>query len=69
MNDLEILGGRSRGSMIRMVRAGVGVFGTGFAAGVVVALVFHALIVTLIIIAAIVIVAVAATKVLVGRRR
>jgi hypothetical protein len=65
MNDLEVLGGRSRGSMIRLVRAGVGLFGGGFVAGVLVALVFHGVIVTLVIIAAVIIVAVAAAKVLI----
>jgi hypothetical protein len=68
MNDLQVLGGRSRGSMIRLVRAGVGLFGGGFVTGVVVALVFHALIVTLVIIAAVVIVAIAAAKVLIRRK-
>ncbi|MDQ1463984.1 MAG: hypothetical protein QOC73_925 [Actinomycetota bacterium] len=69
MDDLQILGGRSRGSMIRLVRAGVGLFGGGFVAGVVVALVFHALLVTLIVFAAIVVLAVAAAKMMIGRRR
>jgi hypothetical protein len=69
MDELQVLGERSRGSLIRMVRIGVGLFGTGFATGVVVALVFHALIVTLVVVAALVIVAITAAKVMIGRRR
>lgn len=69
MDDLQILGGRSRGSMIRLVRASIGLFGGGFVAGVVVALVFHALLMTLIIVGAIAVLVIAAARVMIGRRR
>jgi|GEM_PF-6500300 hypothetical protein len=68
MNDLSIIGGRSRASMIRLVRAGAGLFASGFVAGLVVALIFHALITTFIIVAATVIVAIALVRMLVRRK-
>ena len=68
MNDLSIIGGRSRASMIRLVRAGAGLFATGFVAGLVVAFLFRALITTFIIVAATVIVAVALVRLLVRRK-
>lgn len=71
MNDLQILSGSSsgRGSVARMVRTGATLFGSGFVAGLVVAIVFHALIMSIVIIAAVVIVVVAAARLMVGRRR
>jgi hypothetical protein len=70
MNDLEILSGTrsGRGSVARLVRTGATLFGSGFVAGLVVALVFHALITAIIIIAAIVVVAFAAARMLLRRR-
>jgi hypothetical protein len=68
MNDLSIIGNRSRGSMIRLVRAGAGLFVSGFVAGLVVALIFHALITTFIIVAATVIVAIALVRMLLRRK-
>lgn len=68
MNDLSVIDGRSRGSMIRLVRVGAGLFGSGFVAGLVVALVFRALITTFIIVAATMIVAVALVRLLVRRK-
>jgi Flp pilus assembly protein TadB len=71
MNDLQILSGSGsgHGSVSRLVRASVTLFGSGFVAGLVVALVFHALITSLIIIAAVVVVVVAAARMMVRRRR
>jgi hypothetical protein len=69
MDDLQIVGGRGRGSLIRIVRASAALFGSGFVAGLVVALIFHALIHALIIIAAVLIVAGFAIRMLVGRKR
>jgi len=69
MNDLDVLTGRSRGSLMRSARTGVALFGSGFVIGMVVALIFHALIYTVVIIAAIVIVLVAAARMALGRRR
>ncbi|HEY5201614.1 MAG TPA: hypothetical protein VIJ31_11990 [Acidothermaceae bacterium] len=69
MDDLQVIGSRSRGSVMRIVRASAALFGTGFVAGLVVALIFHALIHALIIIAAVLIVLGFAIKVMVTRRR
>jgi hypothetical protein len=72
MNDLEITGGRvgqGRGSLTRMVRTGVTLFSGGFLSGLVVALVFHALITTLVVVAAVIVVLVAAARMMLGRRR
>jgi hypothetical protein len=69
MDDLQVIGSRGRGSVMRIVRASAALFGSGFVAGLVVALIFHALIHALIIIAAILIVAGFAIKVMVTRRR
>jgi len=67
MDDLQVIGSRGRGSLMRVVRTSAALFGSGFVAGLVVALIFHALIHALIIIAAILIVAGFAIKMLVGR--
>jgi hypothetical protein len=69
MDDLDVLGGRSRGSLARMARTGVTLFGSGFVAGVVIALIFRALIVATVVIAAVVIVLIAIARVALGRRR
>jgi hypothetical protein len=69
MNDLDVLTGRSRGSLMRSARAGVALFGSGFVVGIVAALVFGALIRTVVIVAAIVIVLVAAARMAMGRKR
>jgi hypothetical protein len=69
MDDLQVIGSRSRGSVMRIVRASAALLGTGFVAGLVVALIFHALIHALIIIAAVLIVLGFAIKVMVTRRR
>jgi hypothetical protein len=68
MDDLSVIGSRSRGSMIRLVRVGAGLFGSGFVAGLVVALVFRALITMFIIVAATLIVAVALIRLLLRRK-
>lgn len=69
MNDLDILAGRARGSLMRSARAGVALFGSGFVVGIVAALVFGALIRTVVVIAAIAIVLIAAARMTLGRRR
>ncbi|MGH8891118.1 MAG: hypothetical protein ACRDV3_15325 [Acidothermaceae bacterium] len=69
MNDLDVLTGRSRGSLMRSARTGAALFGSGVVVGIVVALIFHALIYTIVIIAAIVIVLVAAGRMALARRR
>lgn len=69
MNDLDVLNGRSRGSLMRSARTGAALFGSGMVVGIIVALVFHALIYAIVIIAAIVIVLVAAARMALGRRR
>jgi len=69
MNDLDVLTGRSRGSLMRSARTGAALFGSGVVVGIVVALIFHALIYTIVIVAAILIVLVAAARMALGRRR
>jgi hypothetical protein len=69
MDDLQILGSGSRRSLMRSARTGAALFGTGFVAGIVVGIVFHALIYAAVIIAAVVIVLVALARLLIGRRR
>jgi hypothetical protein len=69
MDDLQVIGSRGRGSVMRIVRASAALFGSGFVAGLVVALIFHALIHALIIIAAVLIVLGFAIKLMVTRRR
>jgi hypothetical protein len=68
MDDLDVMSGRSRGSLVRTARTGVTLFGSGFLAGVVVALVFRALIVATVVIAAVVIVILALVRFTLGRR-
>lgn len=69
MNDLDLLTGRSRGMLMRNARVGAALFGSGFVVGMIVALIFHALLYTIVIVAAIVIVLVAAGRMALGRRR
>lgn len=69
MNDLQILTSNGHRSLMRSVRGGVALFGSGFIVGMIVALIFHALIYTVVIVAAIVIVLVAAARMALGHRR
>jgi Flp pilus assembly protein TadB len=69
MNDLDLMTGRSHGSLMRSARTGAALFGSGVVVGIVLALVFHALIYAAIIIAAIAIVLVAAARMALARRR
>lgn len=69
MDDLELLGGRSRGGLVRAVRIGTALFGSGFILGAVVGVVFKALIDTVIVMGAIAIVLIALARMLLGARR
>ncbi len=70
MHDIESFGdgGRS-GSLMRSIRIGASLLGTGFVAGVLVGIFAITLIKTVLILAAVVIVAVALLRMSLGRRR
>jgi Flp pilus assembly protein TadB len=69
MNDLDFLNRQSHGSLMRSARTSTALFGSGVVVGIVLALVFHAIIYAGIIIAAVVIVLVAAARMALGRKR
>jgi hypothetical protein len=69
VNDLQILSSRGGNSLVRSVRTGAALFGSGVVVGIVVALIFHALLYTIVIGGALIILLGAALRLMLGRRR
>jgi hypothetical protein len=69
VNDLQILSNRGGNSLVRSVRTGAALFGSGVVVGIVVALVFHALVYTIVVGGALIIVLGFVLRMLIGRRR
>jgi hypothetical protein len=73
VNDLQILSSRGGNSLVRSVRTGAALFGSGIVVGVVVGLIFHALFFAvldaIVVVAAVVILLGIALRLVVGRKR
>jgi hypothetical protein len=69
VNDLQILSSRGGNSVVRSVRTGAALFGSGVVVGIVVAAVFHALIITIVVGGAFIIVLGALLRLFFGRGR
>jgi hypothetical protein len=69
VNDLQILSNRGGSSVVRSVRTGAALFGSGVVVGIVVALIFHAIVYTIVVGGALIIVLGFLLRMVLGRRR